>query len=55
VLQTASELQAVGLLRTDRGHIKLLKRKELKKRACPCYEIVRRHVDRLLLDSASNE
>jgi CRP-like cAMP-binding protein len=54
VSQTASELQAAGLLRTDRGHIKLLKRKELKKRACPCYEIDRRHVDRLLPESASN-
>jgi CRP-like cAMP-binding protein len=48
VSQTASELQSAGLLRTDRGHIKLLKRKELEKRACPCYEIIRRHIDRLL-------
>jgi CRP-like cAMP-binding protein len=48
VSQIASELQAAGLLHTDRGHIKLLNRKELETRACPCYEIVRRHIDRLL-------
>jgi CRP-like cAMP-binding protein len=48
VSQIASELQAAGLLRTDRGQIELLKRKELENRACSCYEIIRRHVDRLV-------
>jgi hypothetical protein len=33
------------------AQIKLLKRKELENSACPCYEIIWRHVDRLLLHS----
>jgi CRP-like cAMP-binding protein len=48
VSETASTLHAAGLLRNHRGQIRLFKREELEKRACPCYEIVRRHVDRLV-------
>lgn len=47
ISQVASELQADGLIKTHRGQITLLKREALKKRACACYEIIRRHVDRL--------
>jgi CRP-like cAMP-binding protein len=47
ISQVASELQADGLIKTHRGQITLLKRDALKERACSCYEIIRRHVDRL--------
>jgi Mn-dependent DtxR family transcriptional regulator len=47
VTQALSEFHAAGLLEGHRGQIMLLRRGELKKKACPCYEIVRRHIDRL--------
>jgi hypothetical protein len=48
VTQALSEFHAAGLLDGHRGQIMLLRRGELKKKACPCYEIVRRHIDRLV-------
>jgi hypothetical protein len=48
VTQALSEFHAAGLLEGHRGQIMLLRREELKKKACPCYEIVRRHIDRLV-------
>jgi CRP-like cAMP-binding protein len=48
ISQVASRFQAEGLIETHRGQISLLKRDELRKRACPCYEIVRKHIDRLI-------
>jgi CRP-like cAMP-binding protein len=48
VSQIASALQSAGIIRTHRGKIKLLKRQALKDRTCECYEIVRRHIDRLV-------
>jgi DNA-binding transcriptional regulator YhcF (GntR family) len=48
ISQVASKFQADGLISTHRGQITLLKREDLKKKACPCYEIVRKHIDRLV-------
>jgi CRP-like cAMP-binding protein len=48
ISQVASRFQVEGLIETHRGQISLLKRDELRKRACPCYEIVRKHIDRLI-------
>ena len=48
ISQVASRFQAEGLIETHRGQISLLKRDELRNRACPCYEIVRKHIDRLI-------
>jgi CRP-like cAMP-binding protein len=48
VSQAASKLQAAGLIRSHRGQIKLIKREGLEKKACVCYEIIRRHIDRLV-------
>ena len=48
ISQVSSTLEAAGLIHTHRGHIELLKRSALEKRACPCYDIVRRHIDRLV-------
>jgi len=47
VSQVMARLQAAGLLDTRRGEIHIVNRAGLKKQACECYEIVRRHVDRL--------
>jgi CRP-like cAMP-binding protein len=44
----ATQFEAAGLIHTHRGNIKLLDKKGLKNEACACYEIVRRHIDRLL-------
>ena len=48
ISQVASRFQAEGLIETHRGQISLVKRDDLRKRACPCYEIVRKHIDRLI-------
>jgi CRP-like cAMP-binding protein len=48
ISQIASEFQNAGIIHTHRGQIKLLKRAALEKNACPCYEIIRRHIDRLI-------
>jgi CRP-like cAMP-binding protein len=48
VSQIASRFQDAGIIRTHRGQIQLLKRAELEKNACVCYEIIRRHIDRLI-------
>src|SRR5205823_1744944 len=44
VSQVMARLQAAGLLDTRRGEIHIVNRAGLKKQACECYEIVRRHV-----------
>jgi hypothetical protein len=49
-----SEFQDGGIILTHRGQIELLKREELKKRDCVCYEM-RRHVDRLLPPTAQSK
>jgi CRP-like cAMP-binding protein len=48
VSQIASQFQDAKIIETHRGQIKLLKRDELEKRACVCYEIIRQHVDRIV-------
>jgi CRP-like cAMP-binding protein len=47
ISEILSGFHTAGLLHSHRGRITLLKREQLKKKACPCYEIVRRHIDRL--------
>lgn len=39
-------LQAEGLIRYSRGHISILKRKELEEFACECYRVVKGEADR---------
>ena len=48
ISQIASKFQDAGIIHYHRGQIRLLKRAELEKNACACYEIMRRHVDRLI-------
>ena len=48
VTEAASKLQAAGLIQYRRGHIKVLDRARLEKRACECYAVVKKEYDRLL-------
>jgi CRP-like cAMP-binding protein len=44
----AGALQEAGLIRYTRGRITITDRERLEEASCECYEIVRRHFDRLL-------
>jgi CRP-like cAMP-binding protein len=48
VTEGALKLQAAGLIRYARGHIKILDRQGLEKRSCECYDVVKKEYDRLL-------
>jgi CRP-like cAMP-binding protein len=48
VTEAAGKLQAAGLIHYSRGHIKVLDRSRLEKRACECYQVVKTEFDRLL-------
>jgi len=50
VTEAALELQRLGLIRYARGHIKVLDRPGLERRACECYAVVKKEYDRLLPD-----
>lgn len=50
VTEAATKLQAAGLIRYARGHIKVLDRKRLEARSCECYAVVKNEYDRLLPD-----
>jgi CRP-like cAMP-binding protein len=50
VTEHAHRLQEAGLIRYSRGHIDVLDRKGLEKRACECYTVVKMEYDRLLPD-----
>jgi CRP-like cAMP-binding protein len=48
VTEAALQLQEAGLIRYARGHIVVLDRPALEKRACECYAVVKHEYDRLL-------
>jgi CRP-like cAMP-binding protein len=48
VTEAAGRLHAAGLISYRRGHITVLDRKHLERRACECYAVVKREYDRLL-------
>jgi CRP-like cAMP-binding protein len=50
ITEAAGRLQHDGLISYRRGHITVLDRFGLAKRACECYQIVRTEIDRLLPD-----
>jgi CRP-like cAMP-binding protein len=52
VTEAALKLQGAGLIRYARGHINVLDRAGLEKRACECYAVVRDEYQRLLPDVA---
>jgi CRP-like cAMP-binding protein len=48
VTEAAVKLQTAGLIKYNRGHIKVLDRSKLEERVCECYAVVKRETDRLL-------
>jgi CRP-like cAMP-binding protein len=48
VTEAALKLQKAGLIRYARGHIAVLDRESLQKRACECYAVVKDEYERLL-------
>lgn len=48
VTQVARHLQASGLIRYGRGHIEVLDRSAIERRACECHAVVKAEYDRLL-------
>ncbi len=53
VTEAALKLQAAGLIRYARGHIKVLDRPGLERRSCECYAVVKKEYDRLLPNSTA--
>ncbi len=52
VTEAAGKLQAQGLIRYSRGHIKILDRVGLEARVCECYAVVKKEYERLLSPAA---
>jgi len=50
ISEAAGKLQHAGLIRNRRGHIAVLERSGLEARACECYAVVKKELDRLLSD-----
>ena len=51
ITETAGNLQRAGLISYRRGHITVLDRTGLEKRACECYHVVKKEFHRLLSDA----
>jgi CRP-like cAMP-binding protein len=47
VTEAAGKLQKLGVIRYQRGRIKVLDRPQLEKLSCECYEVVKAETDRL--------
>jgi len=50
VTEAAGQLQAAGCIRYRRGHIAVLDRAGLEARACECYAVVKKELNRLMSD-----
>ena len=50
ITEAAGRLQQAGVIRYRRGHIAVLERAGLETRACECYAVVKKELDRLLSD-----
>jgi CRP-like cAMP-binding protein len=48
ITEAAGALQRAGIIRYRRGHITVLERTGLESRACECYAVVKKEMDRLL-------
>lgn len=55
ITEAAGKLQHAGLIHYRRGHIKVLDRAGLAKRACECYQTVKTEFDRLLPDVTAKD
>ena len=47
VTVVARTLQEAGLIRYHRGHIEIVDRRGLEARACECYSVIRRQIDKI--------
>ena len=47
VTEAAGKLQALGIIRYQRGHISVLDRPKLEELSCECYAVVKQETDRL--------
>jgi CRP-like cAMP-binding protein len=47
VTVVARMLQEAGLIRYHRGHIEIVDRRGLEARACECYSVIRRQIDKI--------
>ncbi len=54
VTEAAGHLQQAGLIHYSRGHIVVLDRPKLEQRVCECYAVVKKEMDRLLLDKPAS-
>jgi CRP-like cAMP-binding protein len=52
VTEAAGRLQGAGIIEYRRGHITIIRRQDLERRACECYSTVKVECDRLLPRSA---
>ena len=50
ITEAAGKLQQAGYIRYRRGHISVLERSGLETRACECYAVVKKELNRLLSD-----
>jgi Mn-dependent DtxR family transcriptional regulator len=50
VTDAAGHLQSLGYIRYRRGHISVLDRAGLESKACECYGVVKKELNRLLND-----
>ncbi len=55
ITEVAGKLQHAGLIHYRRGHITVLDRAGLEKRACECYQTVKTEFDRLLPDVTATD
>jgi len=55
VTESAGHLQQAGVISYRRGHITVLERSGLEKRACECYQVVKSELDRLLSHGTSTQ
>ena len=51
----AAKFETAGLIHTHRGQIELLDKKGLEKQACSCYQLIDRHIDRLVPKGSSRK
>jgi len=50
VTEAAGKLQEIGVIRYRRGHITVVDRQGLESLSCECYGVVKKELDRLILD-----
>jgi hypothetical protein len=53
ITEAAGHLQQAGIISYRRGHITILERSGLEKRACECYQVVKTEFERLLPHTTS--